>query len=104
MNLTPIVSRLRGGAMIVRELSHETNVDLNRLATLLSSVFGERKLVAKNGSGKERVRWAVVLVLGCSYEAAEELVNALIFRRQLVLYTDHRGLKAWRVGAAPARC
>lgn len=90
--------------MHVREMSCDANVDLDLLAGLLSSVFGGRHLVANHGAGKDRVRWAVVLVLGCSDEVAEELVTALIFRRQLVLYTDGKGLKAWRIGSPPARC
>ena len=90
--------------MIVQKLSSGANVDLDHLATWLAGVFGGRKRVAKNGSGKERVRWAVVMVLGCTHEVAEELVGALIFRRQLVLYTDRNGLKACRIEAPPARC
>jgi hypothetical protein len=89
--------------MLVQAVVCDNEVDLNALAGLLARTLGARPPLAK-AVGKERIRWTIVLLLRCSREVADQLVDALIFRDQLRLCTDAAGEKVWRFGGPPARC
>jgi hypothetical protein len=89
--------------VLVEELKDDGVLDLNRLAALLASMLDRRAPLVRAG-GKERLCWTVTLMLGCTPDVALQLVNALIFREQLVLRVDRSGRECWRIAAPPASC
>lgn len=89
--------------MIIEELQDDSVLDLNRLAALLAAMLDRRPPLPSAG-GKERLCWTVTLILGCSQEAADKLVEALIFRRQLVLRVGRDGREFWKIAAPPPAC
>jgi hypothetical protein len=89
--------------LIVHQLTQDRDVDFDLLARTLVRLLAGRAPGAA-GDCVEHVVRAVVLLLGCSRAVAEQHVTALLFRRQLVLYTDARGRRVWRFRRPPASC
>jgi hypothetical protein len=89
--------------LIVQKLTEDRDVDFDVLARTLARLFAGRPPTGLSVS-MERVVRAIVLLLRCERPAAEQLVAALLFRDQLVLYADASGEEIWHFRRAPATC
>jgi hypothetical protein len=91
-----------GGAMIY-QLHLDRGIDLDLLVRMLQRLFAGHH-PAGRVSGIERVTRAVGWLMGCPNDSAQQVVAALMFRRQLVVYLDERGREFWIFRGPPACC
>jgi hypothetical protein len=74
----------------------ESNIiELDILARMLATMLARGAPLVRSG-GRQRIRLALTLMLGCSHEIADQLITTLILRKQLVVSTDAAGREVWR--------
>jgi len=87
----------------MQNLPQDDFTHIDALALRLSRTFGAHPLRG-HGLGRERLKTVIALLERCSLPAADELVDALMMRGQLVFEEEAEGPGFWRFGPAPARC
>jgi hypothetical protein len=89
--------------VIVHKLTHDPDIDFDILARVLARLFEGRPPTGR-AVGLQRVARAIQLLTDCPPHAAAQVVGALLFRHQLVLFADGSGREIWRFCRPPARC
>lgn len=89
--------------MIVHKLTQDRDIDFEILASVLARLFAGRPPTGRQ-IGLARVARAIQLLTDCPPNTAAQLVGALMFRHQLVLFADEGGREIWRFCGPPARC